>query len=245
MAALKNQLQEAIEPMPQSVLQRYRECRDWTLFEKEYVFHNFPPAGLRWLDFGCGTGVITSQLALLGAERVIAIEINPELVAMTKARAQVDGVADRITAYCADIMSVTPEPVDIVFSNVVLHHVPDRFHEVIPALKRWLRPGGKLVCIEPVASYKGVEYLRQHSGIPSYPLDEGERKLTEDDLRAIESHFEWSHRQYFRVLNRVERFLPETRSLRRGVRMVDRRVLQWRWMHRMAGTVVLSCGDRA
>jgi ubiquinone/menaquinone biosynthesis C-methylase UbiE len=47
--------------------------------QKEWIYRNFAPAGKSWLDFGCGTGEMTAQLAPLGAAGVVAIDVTPGL----------------------------------------------------------------------------------------------------------------------------------------------------------------------
>jgi 2-polyprenyl-3-methyl-5-hydroxy-6-metoxy-1,4-benzoquinol methylase len=110
--------------MTEAVMKRYTENRHWRLYEKEWIYRNFPPAGKTWLDFGCGTGEITSQLALLGAARVIAIDLTPGLLEMTQKQAELDGVAERVLTICGDVTTVPPYPVDFVLAFAVLHHIP-------------------------------------------------------------------------------------------------------------------------
>src|SRR5271166_6312560 len=111
MKATDIQLAEEIAPMPKHIVERYRKSRDWRLFEKEYIFHHFPPAGKSWIDFGCGTGEITTQLALLGATQVIAIDVDPGLLEMVKKRAILDGVDDKVTILGGDFHDLRPDPV--------------------------------------------------------------------------------------------------------------------------------------
>ena len=54
-------------------------------------------AGQRCLDVGCGTGLLTVQLALNGAAHVHAIDIDERAVENTLANAFRNGVADRVT----------------------------------------------------------------------------------------------------------------------------------------------------
>src|ERR1017187_9534703 len=122
MDATEVQLSQALEKTPPRIIERYRRNDDWRLYQKEWIFHQFPPTGRSWLDFGCGTGEIATQLALLGASRVVAMDVTPGLLEMTQRRAELDGVSDRIQLICGDIRSIEPQPVDIFLSFAVLHH---------------------------------------------------------------------------------------------------------------------------
>lgn len=163
MSATDVQLASAVERTPDSIIQRYRANRDWRLYEKEWIYHNFPAAGRSWLDFGCGTGEITTQLAMLGASRVISLDVTPGLLEQTRRRAELDGVADRVEVLSGDILSTEPRPVDVVLCFAVLHHLPDRFNEVIPVLRRWIKPGGLFISVDPVCYVAGIEWLRRRS----------------------------------------------------------------------------------
>jgi SAM-dependent methyltransferase len=236
MDATQVQLSQEVERTPDSIMQRYQRSRHWRLFTKEYIYHNFPPAGRSWLDFGCGTGEITTQLAALGASRVISVDIDPGLMRMTRRRAELDGVSERVQLFCGDIATLAPQPVDVALCFAVLHHVPDRLGETVTAIRRWINPGGIFICVEPVALSPGLDWISRHVGVPSGPQDPGERKLTEKDLRVIADAFRSSCRVYSHVLGRLSRLWPAADPL---FRRLDWGFLLLPGANRLAGTVIL------
>ncbi len=55
-----------------------------------------PPNGATVTDFGCGSGILAIAAALLGAERVDALDIDVQALEATTANAKRNGVADRV-----------------------------------------------------------------------------------------------------------------------------------------------------
>jgi S-methylmethionine-dependent homocysteine/selenocysteine methylase len=75
--------------------------------------------GRSCLDVGCGTGLLSVQLALDGAERVHAIDINRRAVANTLANAFRNGVSERVTGAEVDLYTYeSEERYDLVVSSL-------------------------------------------------------------------------------------------------------------------------------
>jgi trans-aconitate 2-methyltransferase len=94
------------------------------------------------LDAGCGSGRVTRKLLdRLPDGHVVAVDASEEMVAVARENLP----ADRTTVFVADLAALElEEPVDAVFSNAVFHWVMD--HDALfRALRRALRPGGRLV----------------------------------------------------------------------------------------------------
>jgi SAM-dependent methyltransferase len=92
----------------------------------------------RFLDVGCGMGELAERVQVeLGAE-VVAVDISPRMVELTRARG--------IDAREADVQALPFEDgsFDCVAANWVLYHVPDLALGV-RELARVIRPGGWLV----------------------------------------------------------------------------------------------------
>ena len=107
--------------------------------------------GWRCVDVGAGGGDVTVALAeVVGRDgRVYAVDSDPrardEVAAAAGSRAQVLA----ITQAGEDLL--LPEPVDLAFCRFLLMHVVDPV-VVIRRMGRAVRPGGWVVCQEPITS---------------------------------------------------------------------------------------------
>lgn len=97
-----------------------------------------PQKGERILDLGCGTGHLTSQLSLSGAE-VIGLDRSPEMIEQAR---QAYPHLRFVLGDGADFEF--PELFDAVFSNAALHWMT-RPAAVARCISRALKPGGRLV----------------------------------------------------------------------------------------------------
>lgn len=96
------------------------------------------------LDAGCGTGRLTAELAAAVPEgTVLAVDASVRMV--EEARRTLADLGPRVRVRVADLLDLTlEEPVDVVFSTAVFHHVPDH-PRLFRVLLACLRPGGRLV----------------------------------------------------------------------------------------------------
>jgi SAM-dependent methyltransferase len=156
-----------VADLPTGFLPDLRALRSWpdlgdSLWREPYlVAHTFgelyrvvrsqldPPLDV--LELGCGTGYTALELARAGC-RVTAIDSDGESIALArKAHAADPLLRDRpVLSYEVADLSRWQAPsggFDVVIASRVLHHVPS-LHDVLTTVGQWLRPGGRLVCVE-------------------------------------------------------------------------------------------------
>jgi trans-aconitate methyltransferase len=97
-----------------------------------------PKKGERILDLGCGTGVLTAEIAGRGAQ-VFGIDRSEEMVAQAKSKFP----ALKFAVVDATQLNSDGE-FDAVFSNAVLHWIPEA-EKVIEGVARALKPRGRFV----------------------------------------------------------------------------------------------------
>ena len=225
-------------------IERYKYCRYWWLYRKEYVFkiiHECRPR--RILDFGCGSGESTTELAALGYD-ILGIDVSPDLIALAEERARLDKVEDRAKFLTVDGTTATlpGETFDFVLVQAVLHHV--HLGESLRTLNHVLSPGGYLLIVEPIAYSRTLRWLRDRSPVEK-EISPNERQLNRGDIREIARCFEIVKKHHFIILSRALRLLNTERRwcerFIRGLLVLDALLLCIPGMSHFAATVVLLC----
>lgn len=233
-----------VAPTSEAVIERYARTRNWRLFPKESWVRDLAPLEGRYvLDFGCGEGVISCQLARLGA-RVLGVDISTELVEVARRRAELDGVTDQTTFVAGDILRLEPdEPVDALLCAAVLHHVD--LETVFPHLLRFVKPGGRVAVQEPVAFSPALQRLRDRVPVEK-DVSPDERQLGPDDIAFIASCLSDVRLRWYRMLSRLVRLLPEASQHNHrhpvtfALALADWLALSLPPLRRFAGVVVVS-----
>jgi SAM-dependent methyltransferase len=234
--------QVEVRATPPDIIDRYRHCRRWWLYRKEYVFkliHDCRPRKI--LDFGCGSGDSTTELAALGYD-VVGIDVSPDLIAIAEERARLDGVVDRAKFLAVDGTTATlpGAAYDLVLVQAVLHHVD--LAESLRTLEHVLVPGGHLIIVEPVAYSRTLQWLRDRSPVEK-DISPNERQLSHEDIRQIAVRFEIVRKRHFTIVERVLRLIKAQGSLYvwtgRALAVVDFLLLSIPGMSHFAATIVL------
>lgn len=96
-------------------------------------------AGKQVIDFGCGSGILAIAALKLGAERVIAVDHDPQAILATESNARLNGVFDRLE--CVISHDFQPQAADVVLANILANVLI----ELTPQIESLVNPGGRLV----------------------------------------------------------------------------------------------------
>ncbi len=102
------------------------------------------PRAPRTLDLGCGTGLLAIGAAKLWHKRVLATDIDPVAVEVTRENARANDVAPFVAAYLADGLdhpTVRAQRFDLILANILAGPLT----HLAPSISRALARGGVLV----------------------------------------------------------------------------------------------------
>jgi ribosomal protein L11 methyltransferase len=125
-----------------------------------------PLAGLRVLDYGCGSGILAVAAALLGAREVIGTDIDPQAIDAARLNSRANDVPESVAHYTApeglpDVRAGAAATFDVVLANILANPLK----LLAPALLARVAPGGALVLAgilerqtdEMIALYRRIE----------------------------------------------------------------------------------------
>jgi len=173
----------------------------------------------RVLDYGCGQGEEATYLAKMGAQ-VTAIDISPVGIELTKERAKLNGVGDRVNALLmrCDPTEFPSESFDVVHGFGILHHIG--LQTGMMEIKRLLKPGGRGLFFEHMGNSKTIDLLRPKEK----NCTKGERPVTWKEVQEMRSEFSRLMARPFHIASRLRRRIPLLN--RPVVKRVDHAVLK-------------------
>ncbi|CAH1130619.1 unnamed protein product [Ceutorhynchus assimilis] len=110
---------------------------------KENINSFTPLRGLFILDVGCGGGILSEALALLGA-KVTGIDMDPKVIELAKFHAQQNNLSiDYRLSSIEEHAMKNVEKFDAVVASEVIEHVKDKV-QFIDACEKSLKPSGSI-----------------------------------------------------------------------------------------------------
>lgn len=106
-------------------------------------------ARIHILEIGCGMGEVACQLAQLTGARVTGIDLSAKFISHAAAA----HAHPNLRFVVADLSKESPasekEQYHYIVGNGILHHLYYHLDSFLPALARWLAPGGRVIFWEP------------------------------------------------------------------------------------------------
>ena len=191
-----------------------------------------PPdlTGRRVLEYGCGTGWVTVQLAKRGAS-VCAFDISPEAVAQSRDALRSAGMLDRcdIDLMAGERLAYPDESFDLAVGFAILHHL--ELGPALAELRRVLKPGGRALFAEPLSSNPIIRLYRRLT--PKYRTADEAPIALGPFARRVDGFKRWSHHDQLLLASGALAFayLPGcsrlVEPLQRWLSRVDDVLLRW------------------
>ncbi|MEM6506967.1 MAG: class I SAM-dependent methyltransferase [Planctomycetota bacterium] len=137
------------------------------------------------LDLGTGPGDIPVMLCgPTGGVSVLAVDLAKSMLDLAKRKIGLAGLSNRITLAQMDVKSLDlpDDCCDALFSNTILHHIPEP-EAMLAEAARVLKPGGLLLIrdlVRPETKEQLDALVDQHAG----DCDDQQRQLFADSLHA-------------------------------------------------------------
>ncbi len=171
------------------------------------------------VDMGCGTGGVSIYLAK-SCKKLYAIDISPKMIELCNNKIANEDI-DNVFPICSGLLSYkhNGEPVDVVISNAVLHHLPDFWKLVaLKKINEILKPGGKFFLFDVVFSFP----VEKHEKYISDWIEEtrkgvGEKMMKEAIIHVKEEYSTWDwilekmlELAGFKIVNKTEEMANTT-----------------------------------
>ena len=138
-----------------------------------------PPLARKVIDYGCGSGILAITAAKLGANRVYAVDIDPQAVQATRDNAARNGVAEDVDARFPSDLGA--QSVDLVIANILANPLI----ELAGTLARHVCSGGSIVLTgilaeqaeEVMRAYRSWFHFREVVERDGWVLLEGVKKV--------------------------------------------------------------------
>ena len=212
----------------QAEVDRYLKPPSNTAYPLEYAFYLLGDArGKNILDLGCGTGENIIALTKHGADRVVGMDVSPELIALAEQRIKRTGAGAKATVKIGSAYdtSLPSESVDVIFCIALIHHLD--IAAVRNEMHRILTKNGSIVLSEPTRF--SPSYARLRNLLPEREdISDYEHPLTEDELALFTKYFDVEEKRYFRtpLLPLLARVLPFDVFEHRGFWKMDYQILR-------------------
>ena len=196
-----------LRPVDPRTLHRYGRLRR-RRFSKEYGFRLLGDLkGKRVLDVGCGDGINSVTMSMLGAE-VTGVDISSGAIALAKQRMWINDVSERVHLHCApiELASFASNSFDIIWCHAILHHVIPDLEAVMSRIVDWAKPGAQVIIMEPINLSSLLRKLRL-ALFRSPEATCGERPLERREIELLTQLIPGLRVRHFRALGRLEKLI--------------------------------------
>ena len=187
------------------------------------------PRDLTILDFGCGDGWVSIQLAGLG-NRMFGFDISSALIQAARRLAEAAGVGRNTTfdEMAAEDLRYSDATFDLIIGSSILHHT--ELAAALQNIRRVLKTDGRAVFVEPLNENPVLRIWRHFT---PWRRSRTERAFTRDDLGTVRRVFPGVQFTYYGLTSILSQGLllisPKNRLvsvINRGMERLDERIIR-------------------
>jgi SAM-dependent methyltransferase len=193
-------------------------------------------AGKTALDYACGLGGMTHHIARSGAELTVGLDISDGRLQIAREQSIREKLNDRLVFVQGDCEATEfPDAsFDRILCSGMLHHL--ELDRAYTELRRILRPGGKILCVEALAHNPLIQAYRNRTPEMRTEWETQHILRVEDALRATK-WFRLGEMKFWHLCDLASvpvRKTPIGPFVRRAGRLVDQVLLRIPGIRRMA-----------
>lgn len=174
-------------------------------------------AGLRVLDYGCGKGSRSLELALHGAH-VVGIDISNASIETARAEATARGIQSvEFQVMDAEALTFPAQSFDLVVGDAILHHL--NLAQSFGEIARVLKSDGTAVFQEPLGHNPAIALFRR---LTPRLRTKDEHPLLRRDLQVAKRFFGNVDVEYYHLTSFAALALLRTSMFFRAVEMLDK-----------------------
>ncbi len=144
---------------------------------------------MRVMDFGAGTGLISSQVAPR-VEKILAVDISEAMLSKLVAKPELQGKAEMC---CRNIIDdPLDEDFDLIMSAMALHHVEDT-DKLLQRFAEHLKPGG-MIALADLDKEDGSFHPENTEGVYHSGFDRDALQTLLEKQGFEDIHFHTAHR---------------------------------------------------
>jgi ubiquinone/menaquinone biosynthesis C-methylase UbiE len=169
---------------------RHQRFRDYDAFANGVIEATGIQPTHTVIDMGAGTGAFALRAAAR-CRTIYAVDVSPAMLAYLRQQADSRGI-DNIVFCHGGFLTYdhAADPVDVVISTAVLHHLPDFWKLIgLRRVAQMLKPGGRLYLMDVVFSGEPDELHAQIEGWISGFVDAVGEEFREEVVTHIRDEF--------------------------------------------------------
>ncbi len=172
--------------------------------------------GKVFLDYACGNGIKAHQVAKQGAALAIGLDISDISVMNARKTAEKEGISDKCVFVQGDCENtgLPSNSIDIILCSGMLHHLDLSY--AFPELRRILKPGGKILCVEALDYNPAIKAYRMLT--PSMRTEwEKNHILSLKDITFAQRFFDVEEVHYWHLLSPLAAYFSKQETLMKAI----------------------------